>query len=294
MIPAIIHSLAALMRVLPESAARAFGRGIGVVLRTVVRYHRASAEDALRVAFPEQTAAWRNAILRATYTNMGLMVVETLRGMRLDAAQTAMLFEWDGREHLEAALRRGRGVMLLCAHLGNWELQARAIALAGYPLHMIVKPLRPASVNAMMTAMRTSAGARILPSRNSSRAALRALRDGGVLGFVLDQNMIRTEGIFVRFLNRWACTTPGLAHLASAAGAPVVPAFSERRPDGRHVIHVMPALEPPPDREPETLRAATQAYVAVIEAYIRAHPEQWIWVHRRWRTQPRPGDVPGA
>lgn len=290
MISALIHLLSALLRALPARAAWAFGRSVGAFLRTVIRYHRTSAEEALRFAFPDRSEAWRRNVLRSSYANMGLMLAESLRWMRQTSAEASDLVVWEGREHLDAALQRGRGAMLLCAHLGNWELVARVLAYSGYRLYMIVKPLRPAAVNDLVVRMRERSGARILPSHNSSRAVLRALRDGGAVCFVLDQNMIRTEGLFVRFLNRWACTTPGLAHLASASGAPIVPCFSERRPDGSHVIHVLPAMDPPKDRVPESLRAATQQYVAVIEAFIREHPEQWIWVHRRWRTQPRPED----
>jgi KDO2-lipid IV(A) lauroyltransferase len=106
---------------------------------------------------------------------------------------------------------------------------------------------------------------------------------------MLDQNMTRTEGVFVDFFGRPACTTPGLAYLAAQSQAPVVPIFLLRNPDHRHTFRVLPVIDPPPDRQPDTMREYTQRYTAVLEGVIREHPDQWIWIHRRWRTQPASG-----
>jgi KDO2-lipid IV(A) lauroyltransferase len=122
------------------------------------------------------------------------------------------------------------------------------------------------------------------------RACLKALKGNGLLGFILDQNRPHDQGIFVTFFNQPASTTPGLAFISAVTQAPVVPVFIHRTPDDRHHVRVLPAIEPPADRGEDSLRSATQHYTTIIEQEVRRHPDQWTWVHRRWKTRPKPGD----
>ncbi len=283
----LLGGLARAVGGLPPGAAQALGRGLGAAVGSVLRVRRADARAALARAFPDAAPRERRRILRAAYANLGLTAVEFLRLARIDAETLRGCVDIEHAERLDAALARGRGVCALTAHTGNWELPGLALPLLGYPLAAIAKPIKNARIDAFVRRARTRFGLELLPSRGAYRACLRVLRRNGLLAFMLDQNMTRVEGVFVDFLGRPACTTPGLAHLAAAARAPVVPIFAGRRPGGRHVLRVLPALDPPPDRAAETLRAATQEYTRIIEDHIRAFPGEWIWIHRRWRTVPR-------
>ena len=226
----------------------------------------------------------------AMYRHLGLSGAELLwiTPARMPEFMATRL-TWDGREHFDRAKAAGRGGLVLTGHIGNWELLCRATAASGFPLSVVIKPFRSRAMTAYVDWLRKAYGVGALPRTGAYRDILRALRANRLVGFVLDQNMTRTEGVFVDFFGRPACTTTGLAHLAANTGVPVIPTFIERVGDDRHVAHVLPPLDPPPDREPETLRAATQRYTQIIEDYIRAHPDQWIWIHRRWRTTPADG-----
>ncbi len=294
MLAFLIKSLAFGFHLLPASWAPRVGRGLGWLFGSVFRYHRRWAEEALRLCFPEQTESWRAGVLRENYAHIGQLVVESFRLLYMTAAEVRALATWEDREHLEEALCRGRGVLVLTAHAGNWEILAQLLPAEGLTQAVIAKEFKPPSFNRFLGRARSRLGLQVLPPHNSYRACLKMLKKNGIIGFILDQNMIRTEGVFVRFFGRWACTTPGLAHMAASSGAPVVPLFIRREASGHHVVRVLPVMEPPADRTPEALRAATQAYTTVIEQHVRTCPEQWMWIHRRWRTQPRAGEQPAG
>jgi KDO2-lipid IV(A) lauroyltransferase len=150
---------------------------------------------------------------------------------------------------------------------------------------VVVKEIKGRMMDEFITRGRTRYGNHMLPRQNSFRDCLRVLKANGILGIMLDPNMIRSEGIFVEFLGKPACTTPGLAFLSAQSGAPVVPMACIRVPGG-HEVRIGEPFPAPPDREPETIRRATQEYSHAVEDAIRADPDQWIWIHRRWRTRP--------
>jgi KDO2-lipid IV(A) lauroyltransferase len=220
------------------------------------------------------------------YRNLGANMAEVLRlaGGRTEDLDPRVRFE--GEERVQEALARGRGVLILTAHVGNWDLLAMLTARSRYRLTVISKSLRNAALNDMWMRIRRHFGVAILPAHQSYRMCLRVLRRNELLGFILDQNRPREEGIFVDFFGRPACTSPGLAFMSAQSGAPVVPAFILREGEERHVVRVLPLIEPPPDREAETIRRATQHYTKIIEDVVREHPDQWLWLHRRWKTQP--------
>lgn len=257
---------------------RAFGR--------VIRYRRADALDALRKSFPAASEEHHRMVLREMYEHFGINLVESLR-MRSEPEDTLRSsIVWDGLEILQRERERGRGVLVLTAHTGNWEMVCAATPLFGLPLTIVAKPIHGRVLREHVHAVRTRFGLQVLPSRGAYRECLRVLKRNELLGFVLDQNMTRMEGVFVEFFGRPACTTPGLAHLSARAQVRVVPVFMSRMAEGRHRICVGTPMEPPADTEPGTLLAATQTYTRRIEDFIRNHPAQWIWIHRRWKTQP--------
>lgn len=284
--PSALDIVAHAVSALPERAAVRLGNAMAFLLGRLARYRRADADEALRRSFPDLPADERRRILDAMYRHLALNVVEMLRIERDGVAGVQRRMEWRGRENLDNARAVGRGVLLLSAHTGNWELGITALPSYGYPAAVVVKRIRSAAVNARIERLRRVFGLRVLPAQGAYRDCLRALQRNEILGFVLDQNRTIYDGIFVEFFGRPACTSPGLAHLAAVSGAPVVPGFMERLPDGRHRYHIGSPLAPPSSRKPEALAEATQRYTRVIEDFIRQHPEQWIWIHRRWKTRP--------
>ena len=287
LIQAFVRGLARLSR----PAALRLGRVAGWVFGSVLRHHRADALAALHRSLPERTDDARRRLLDAVYRNLAVNYVEILRlaGGAPDDLEQLVIFE--GEEIIRDALRRGQGVLVLTAHLGNFDLLAMFSAQRGYPLTIVSKEIKNRTVNRLWMRLRERYGVKIVLSHNSLRACLKALKNDGLLGFILDQNRPHDQGVFVTFFGRPACTTPGLAFISAVARAPVVPAFIHRTADGRHHLRVYPALDPPPDRGIDSLRRATQQYTTIIEQEIRRHPEEWTWIHRRWKTQPEPGDI---
>jgi Kdo2-lipid IVA lauroyltransferase/acyltransferase len=281
----IVKIISRLLAALPRAAALRFGRFCGWIFGSLVRHHRRDALAALSRSFPELS---RGEILRIAdrmYANLGMSAIETLRLPYSSVAEIERIVEWKGLEHVERALEQGRGVLVLTAHLDNWELFS-ILAPRFFPTrcYVIAKDIKSRFGQHYVDWNRKVFGLNILPAKKSYRLCLRALKDNAVIGFVIDQNMIRREGEFVQFFGQPACTTLGLAHLAARTGAPVLPAIPVRKPGGLHEITILPPLDPPAGSEQAALIAATQRYTDVIESAIREHPDQWIWIHRRWKT----------
>ena len=285
----LLRAFTGFLSALPLSWALAVGRGVGWVYGNVVRYHRKDALDALRRAFPDKSLRDLQEIRARMYRNLGMNFVEVCRLPRTTEAHLDECVQWVGDDHLRNALARGKGAIALVAHLGNWDLLCTLTPRRGFPLTIITKDIKNPALNEFWMNLRLRYGLKYVPAHNSYRDCLRTLKKNEVIGFILDQNMTRDEGIFVDFFGRPACTSPGLAFMSAQSGAPVVPVRIVRVEDGRHEVHFLPPIDPPPDRKPETVREYTQKYTSVLEQIIRQYPDQWIWIHRRWRTVP-----PGA
>lgn len=282
----ILKGIAFAMGRLPLPTALAVGRGLGWIYGSVVRYHRRDALEALKRSFPEKSDSEIRDLARRMYANLGMNLMELFRLADPRSGYPGSLVETEGAEHMAAAQARGKGVIVLSAHVGNWDLLCTAAPTWGYPLTIITKVIKNKALNELWMEIRSRYGLKFVPAHNSYRACLSALRKNEIVGFVLDQNMIDKEGIFVDFFGKPACTSPGLAYMSAQSGAPVVPSFMVRKPKGRHLVKFLPLIEPPPDRKPETIRDYTQRYTKVIEDVVREYPDQWIWLHRRWKTQP--------
>lgn len=288
----VLELISRLIALLPHSAALRLGRLLGWIFGSVVRHHRADAVDALRRALPDRSEADRRRILKNMYAKLGMSMVETIRLPYRREEYKQNYVEWEGMDNLHAARESGKGALLLSAHLDNWELLLMLAPEAlGAKTSVIAKKIKTRIGQQYMDRNRRLFGTEMLPAKNSYRKCLKALRNNEIVVFVLDQNMIRREGEFVDFFGRPACTTLGLAHLAARTGAPIVPVFPKRLPGGHHCVQVLPALDPPPSAEKDDLIAATQLYTRLIEEAIRDEPDQWIWIHRRWKTRPEPGEA---
>ena len=289
----LLKWLSRFLAALPLRFCLALGRGLGELAYLLVRRHRRTVLGEMQRCFPNDSRSALKSRLRRVYRAMAMNYMEVFRWVGGGDAELDARVHIAGAEHLHAALSGGRGVLVLTAHTGNWDLMG-LWAARRYPLTIISKELRQAGVNRFWMEARQRFGLKIVAAHHSYRACLQVLRRGEVLGFILDQNMTRMEGIFVDFFGKPACTTPGLAFLSAHARAPIVPCFMLREADGTHRLEVGPPIEPPPDRDPGTIHAATQHYTRVIEDVIRRNPDQWIWMHRRWRTVPLPPEQTGA
>ena len=280
----LLKMISRLVAALPLSGALALGRGLG----SVVRHRRSVVKQNLARCFPEKSAAERRSIARAMYKNFGMTAMECLRFGYADLDEVESFVRWEGEHYLKEALSQGRGVLVLSGHIGNWELLGTSTSLHGYPFAVVAKPFSNAKFNAYWNDLRKGLRVRHLPARNSYRSCLKALKNGEAVVLMLDQRMRKQKGIIVDFFGRPACTSPGLAYLAAQSGAPIIPAFAPRQADNSHVVKIYPPLEPPPNRDEETIRKATQQYTRIIEDEIRKNPAQWIWLHKRWKGQPEP------
>ncbi|MBI3637504.1 MAG: lysophospholipid acyltransferase family protein, partial [Candidatus Rokubacteria bacterium] len=193
----------------------------------------------------------------------------------------------DGNEHLKTVMAQHGRALLLTAHLGNWEMLTVANGLVGYPLAVVVRPLDSGLMNAVAERLRRKTGVEIIDKRDALRPVLGALRRGRLVGILLDQNTARRESVFVPFFGRPASTSRSVAVLSLRTGTPVVPVFIRREGPGRHRVTIHPPVTVPDvtDREAAILELTARC-TAAIEAAIREVPEQWLWMHDRWRTKP--------
>lgn len=280
------------------AAAAAFGRAWTRVGGPRTR----RVEEALARAMPERSPAERARLAREVFVHLAQSLVELvlLRGRR--RAELLARVEVVGLEHLAAAARAtpSRGVLVVSAHLGNWELACAKVAALGLPLSVVYRELRDPFLDRALFALRARAGREAggvpveqIKLGRAGLPVLRALEAGRHVLVLLDQNARREAGVFVPFFGEMACTRSGPVALAALRGHPIVTAFIHREADGRtHRVEIQPALplEPGAAEDEEVLRRNVARVTAAIEEAIRAWPGQWTWTHRRWRTRPPPAD----
>ena len=287
MVAWLLKTTARVAALLPRVLAEALGRHWGWMLAHVVRLRRRYVLATLARCLPEKTARERRRLYADMCRHQALNLLELMRFAGGREAELGARVDVRGEEIVQAALARGKGVLILIAHYGNYDLMGLfAAKLFGYPVTIITKTLKNAQVNALWWELRRKAGVSEIPAQNAYRPCVRALRQNGLVGFMLDQNRPAEQGVFVDFFGRPASTTPGLAVMSAHTGAPVLPVFIRREPDGTHRVEVRPHLSPPADRRPETVQAFTAACTKTIEDEIRRHPEQWLWWHKRWKSRP--------
>ncbi len=261
------------------------GRRLGTLAYHLDVSHRRIALNNLKAAMPGLDESKRKQIVRRAFENLGMNFAEFTRLPEL--ARTAVRFE--GEEHVRSAKAMGRGVFYLSAHFGNWELEAAAHALRFGHVHIIAKDIKNPHVDRHIKATRTSCSLEIVRPRRSVYRILRILRAQGEIAILLDQDTSHREGVFVDFFGQKASTQSALAIIAMKTGVPIVPAFIFRGSDGVHTLRYLPPLVPDSngDRSEGILRH-TQNFTWIIESQVRERPDQWFWVHRRWKTRPLP------
>ena len=278
-----------LMGLLPRSAARSLGGSIATAAFFVHPYFRRAAMFNLQLAFPQWSEAKRRETVRGMTRQVGWMVGEFSQLPKYDRAAIEQVVAIDGFEFFEAARRRGKGVLFLTGHMSAWELAPFAQARYGNPLHFLVRPLANERVDRLINGYRGLAGNQPIEKNRSARAILRTLSDGGTVGILADHNTaLLEEAVFVDFFGIPASTTSGLARLALRTDAAVVPGFlawDAKLEKYRLGFEPVIKLSRTGDEERD-VRENTQRFTSVIENYVRAHPDQWLWVHKRWKTRP--------
>lgn len=278
---------------LPHRTGLGLATGLGRAFSWLPGTRRAVALENLRTVFPTWSEQRRRALLHDVYANLGRTLYECFGLQRITHEDVERLVSFEGLDHLDRARKRSKtgGVILLTAHFGSFELMAVACGLAGFPVTLVHRTFNNPHTDRLLTKWRERAGVEVLRRKSAARAALRVLRKGRLLALPLDQNARRREGIFVPFFGRTASTRHGPARLAMRLEAPVVPVFMYRIDDGEHhVVRIGPEIEmePPGDDLEAAVRRNVCRMNRAIEDAIREAPDQWIWVHRRWKTQPTP------
>ncbi len=272
--------------VLPEAAAYALGGGAGRLAFRLDRRHRDVAVGNLLRAFPERTdPAEIRVLARAVFENLGQTAVDVARSHRLLRAGGEEAVPFDGLDRLLEARRRGRGVLAITAHLGPWEILPLAATLQFEPIHVVARPLDNPRLDDLLTALRERGGNRVIRKRDAVSAILQVLRRGETVGILIDQHASENEGVVVPFFGRPASTMSGPALIAMRSRAAVLPVAINREGRGRYRIRI--GEEIPLARGGDfkaDLVENTARFTEAIEALIRQHPEQWFWVHRRWKT----------
>jgi KDO2-lipid IV(A) lauroyltransferase len=237
-------------------------------------------------AFPEKPLPELIGIARGVYRNMGIIAAEFFEIPYITKANIQKYVEFDGVENFNRAYEMNKGVLSIVAHFGNWEMMTVAFALKFRPINIVYRPFDSPVLERFVGWVRGRNGNRLLPKEGSALKMFRLLKRKEVIGILVDQNMATREGIFVDFFGRPACTAAGLAFLALKSGAPVIPAFMIRMESGRYKFHIAPPvdLDVSGDRERDLL-VNTQKFTSVIEEVVREYPDQYFWMHQRWKTQ---------
>lgn len=242
----------------------------------------------MRLAFPGWTDAQRKDAKRKMARNLGWMAAEFARFPRLTKENIEEVVVLEGHENFLEGQRRGKGVLYLTGHIGAWELSSFAHALYGYPLHYMARPLDNKRLDALVNRYRCASGNRPIFKNESARVMLKILKDSGTVGILADQNTLPAEGAFIDFFGKSACATTGIARVALHTDATVVPGHAYW---DESIRKYRLRFEPPVEliRTGDIERDVfenTQRFANIIEEIIRKHPDQWVWVHQRWKTRP--------
>jgi|SRR5579859_6303432 len=247
---------------------------------------RGVAMENLAMALPDATPRERTRIVDGVYLSIARLLVAFARFPRINRANIGRWIRYEGFEHFEQALARGKGVLFATAHLGNWELSAFAHALMAAPMHVVVRPLDNPRIDALVARRRTLSGNHLIEKKDYARGILQALAANEAVGILIDQNASLDSGVFVDFFGIPACAGAGFAKLAAHTGAAVIPGFalwSEK--EREFVLRFYPEVRITGNIQEDTARLH-----AVLESVVRENPDQWLWIHRRWKTRP-PGEV---
>lgn len=274
-------------RWLPRRFLLALGALVGLLGYVFDRRHRRIARSNLQLAFGSSlTAAETDAIVRRCWKHFGRITFDTFHFPRMHPDGQDPVIHYEGLEHIRSAYERGKGVLLFSGHFGHWELTAMLQGHLGLPLALVARPLDNPLLETRLAAMRESSGNRVIYKRNAVRVILRVLKNKGGVAIMIDQDA-RCDGVFVPFFGRLASTTPTLAMIALRTDATIIPTFSLPQSDGSYRVVYEPAVtfERSNDRNRDVVDLTARC-TALLESWIRRHPDYWLWMHRRFKTRP--------
>lgn len=267
----------------PRAVADFLGRLYGHLLDIAVPRLRKTALRNLEMA----GLAGRERLISGVFDSVGRLATSFARFPQMNPQNISQWIRYEGLANFEDALARGKGVLVATGHFGNWELSAFAHAFLVAPMHVVVRPIDNPRIDALVESRRALSGNFIIRKKDAARDILRALKAGGAVGILIDQNTTPQEGVFIDFFGTKACAGSAFVKLAHHTGAAVVPGYALWSPEeSRYVLHF----------EPEVVMSGnvqqdTQAVHSRLETAIRKNPDQWLWIHRRWKTRP-PGEPP--
>jgi len=283
---AIAAALLGLLRAVPLRVAYRIGYAGARFLDFLLPKLRKVAARNLAVVCPELSLAETRRITDGVFRTVGRLLVALARFPLINRNNVGDWISYQGLEHYQAAKQKGRGVLIATAHLGNWELSAFVHALMTEPMNVMVRPLDNPLVDRLVENRRTMSGNQLIFKKDAARSVLKALKLNQPVGILIDQNTTPSEGVFINFFGKAACAGSAFAKLAHHSQAPVIPGFALwDEATQRHVLHFLP--EVPMGGDPAV---DTQRVHAILEEVIRQYPDQWMWIHRRWKTRP-PGEA---
>ncbi|HTS06470.1 MAG TPA: lysophospholipid acyltransferase family protein [Candidatus Eisenbacteria bacterium] len=282
-----------IMGILPRRLARGVAIGIAQLVYVFhVRLRQVGMHN-LEMVFPEKSIAERKKILRGVFTSLGRQLAELCQFPRYTPQNIDEVVVYDALENYERAYARGKGVLFVTAHFGGWELSAFAHSLHGHWVNIVMRPMDNPYLDRLLQRYRTMHGNKVVPKDDFIRGLLAAMKCGETVGILMDTNMTPPQGVFVDFFGIKACTASGLARIALRTDAAVVPGFTIWDESlGKYRLRFDPAIQLVRTGNLEAdIIANTQRFTKVIEDYVRQYPDQWLWVHRRWKTRPE-GEKP--
>ena len=284
---AVFRAMAVGFAAFPRPAGLAAGRLLGLLAYRADRRHRRIALANLAVAFgKERSEAELAAIARASFVNLGAVLADLFIMARRSRKRILRLVDTEGRANMEAALAQGKGVLLFTGHFGNWEIAAAPLTEIG-TLRVVARALDNPRLEKALGGLRAKLGSSVIDKFGAARPILKALGRNEIVAILIDQNVLRSQAVFVDFFGRPAGTTPGLAAFHLKTGAPLVPIFVHPAPRNRYVLRIREPFSVLPSGEmDDDVLKITQICTKIIEQEIREHPELWFWVHKRWQSRP--------
>ncbi|MGD9075200.1 MAG: lysophospholipid acyltransferase family protein [Desulfobacteraceae bacterium] len=290
MIYRLLHTIVLMMSYIPLGVGQFFGKMLGTVFAMIpIERTALSLEHIQKSLGDSMSEAEAKRLNRKVIRHFGQMFFEVPHIMRLNPENLGKYVVFEQEENLVQAFEKGKGVFLLTGHFGNWELMSAALAVRFSDMKgaVVARPIDFEPLDELVNGLRSKFGTEIIMKQRGMRRVLGAIKENKGVGILLDQNVDWYDGVFVKFLGRWACTNKGLALLALRTQAPVIPIFPIRQADGRYRIFIEPEVELiETGDKTKDVEENTARFTSIIARQVRAHPDQYFWFHRRWKTKP--------
>jgi len=284
----LVYCFYIFLNILPQKLSLKIGRLLGMLFYKIDKKHRKHTLNNLKIAFPDKSEKELNDISVKFYKNLGMVFVEIFRLDKYNESNIDYFVE-SNFESIKNIYGK-QGILLLTAHFGNWELLAKTFGLKGYKGSVLARPLDNLYIEKILYRLRTASGNKVIYNReNAVKNIISALNARGIVGFLPDENASKRIGVFADFFGIKACTMPGMANIAAKTKLPVIPAFIVRinEKDSKHRLIIEPPLDIKytGDRKTDTMNIL-KIFNEKIEDIIKQYPEQWFWIHNRWKTRP--------